>query len=165
MTISQSLLGEFDQEMASTRKMLERFPEGKSEWRPHPRSMTLGRLAGHTAEVPWWAAETMRVETMEVDPKTYKPVFATSQEQILSYFAENVKNARAAIAKASDEDMTKNWSILMDGKPLFTMPRIAVLRAFVMNHMVHHRGQLTVYYRMNEVSVPAIYGPSADEQA
>jgi uncharacterized damage-inducible protein DinB len=163
MTISQSLLGEFDQEMASTQKMLERFPEGKSEWRPHAKSMTMGH-AGHTAEVPWWASETMRVESMEPD-KSYKPVIATSREQILKYFHENVKNARAAIAKASDEELMKQWSFIMDGKPLFVMPRIAVLRTFVMNHMIHHRAQLTVYYRMNDIPVPAIYGPSADEQA
>lgn len=164
MSIAQQLLGEFDQEMAITRKMLDRYPEGKVEWRPHEKSMTLGRLAGHVAEVPWWATETMRLETMEMDPN-YKPVFATSREQVLKYFEENVKIARAAIARASDEDMKKDWSFVMEGKAVFTMPRIAVLRSFVMNHLIHHRGQLTVYYRLNGVPVPAIYGPSADEKA
>lgn len=165
MTIAQQLLGEFDKEMATTRKMLDRYPEGKVEWRPHEKSMTLGRLAGHVAEVPWWATETMRVERFEVDPKAYKAVTATSREQILKYFDENIKNARAAIANASDEDFKKDRTFLMEGKPMFTMPRIAVLRAFVMSHLIHHRGQLTVYYRLNGVPVPAIYGPSADEQS
>lgn len=165
MSISQQLLGEFDQEMATTRKMLDRYPEGKVEWRPHEKSMTLGRLAGHVAETPWWAVETMRVEKLQVDPKAYKAVIATSREQILKYFDENIKNARAAIANASDEDLKKDWTFLMDGKPVFTMPRLAVLRAFVLSHLIHHRGQLTVYYRLNGVPVPAIYGPSADEQS
>ena len=165
MSTAQHLLSEFDQEMATTRKMLDRFPDGRAEWRPHEKSMTLGRLVGHVAEVPWWATETMRVERFEVDPKAYNAVIATSREQILKYFDENVKVARAAIANASDEDLRKDWTFLMDGKVLFTMPRMAVLRAFVLSHLIHHRGQLTVYYRLNNIPIPAIYGPSADEQS
>ncbi len=162
MSISQTLLPEFDQEMASTRKILERVPEDKFTYKPHEKSMTLGRLAGHIAEMPSWAVHTMQLEVLEMQPGE-KPFAPPTSKEILDSFDKSVGEARAAIAAASDEDFHKIWTFKYDGKPLISMPRVAVLRGMVMNHMIHHRGQLGVYLRLNEVEVPGMYGPSADE--
>lgn len=166
MSIAQSLLPEFDQEMANTRKALERVPEDKFEWKPDPKSMSMGRLAQHVAEMPGWGSETLTKDSLDLDPEGKgftppKPV--SSRQEILDLFDKNVAATRAALVKAADEDLLKPWSLLMTKKVLMTMPRIAVLRTFVMNHVIHHRAQLTVYFRLNGVPVPALYGPSADE--
>ena len=165
MPIAQFLLGEFDHEMATTRKMLERFPEDKVEWRPHETSMTLGRLAGHVAELPGWTIPTVNQDKFEMDPNAYQPAVVTSKAEALKKFDETVKNARAAIAGASDETLMKPWTFVAGGHTVFTLPKVAVLRGFVMNHMIHHRGQLAAFYRIAGVKVPSIYGPSKDEQA
>lgn len=164
MAIAHALLPEFDNEMKLTRKVLERFPAGKGDWKPHDKSMPLGRLAGHLAECIGWTKETMEKEKFVMDPSQYKPVVATSAAQILEYFDKNVKISRDLLSAASDEAFLKPWEFVADGKTLFTMPRIAVVRNFVMNHTIHHRAQLGVYYRLLDVPVPSIYGPSADEQ-
>jgi uncharacterized damage-inducible protein DinB len=165
MAISQALLPEFDQEMATTRRVLERVPEGNYGWKPHEKSMTLGRLAGHVAELPGWVPMTLSKDKfdMATDGQNFPPLTASSRKSLLETFDKNVAAARQAIAAASDEQLMKNWSLLHGGKPVFTMPRVAVLRGFTMNHVIHHRGQLSVYLRLNNVPVPAIYGPSADE--
>lgn len=162
MTISQSLLPEFDQEMAGVRKTLERVPEGKADWKPHAKSMSLGRLAGHLAELPGWVDATLKQDVLEMSGD-FKPFISASPKELLEKFDQVSAQARAAIAKASDEDLMKNWSLKAGGKVMFSMPKVAVLRNFVMNHMIHHRGQLTVYLRLNDVPVPSLYGPSADE--
>jgi len=164
MSIAQSLLSEYDHEMATTRKMLERFPEDKVEWRPHETSMPMGRLAGHVAEMPEWTIPTLQQDKLEMDPAKYTPNVAKSRTEVLKKFDETVKAGRAAIAGASDETMLKPWTFIAGGKPVFTMPKIAVLRSFVMNHMIHHRGQLAAYYRIAGVPVPSIYGPSLDDK-
>jgi uncharacterized damage-inducible protein DinB len=164
MSIAQSLLSEYDHEMATTRKMLERFPEDKVEWRPHETSMPMGRLAGHVAEMPEWTMPTLHQDKLEMDPTKYTPNIVRSRNEVLKKFDENVKAGRAAIAGASDETMMKPWTFIAGGKPVFTMPKIAVLRSFVMNHMIHHRGQLAAYYRIAGVPVPSIYGPSLDDK-
>jgi len=164
MAIAQALLPEFDHEMATTRKMLERFPEDKVEWRPHETCMTLGRLAGHVAELAGWTTVTMNQDKLEMDPSTYKPNIISSRAEALKQFDETVKAGRAALAGASDETYMKPWTFVAGGQALFTMPKIAVLRSFVMNHMIHHRGQLAAFYRIAGVPVPSIYGPSKDEQ-
>ena len=164
MAIAQALLPEFDHEMATTRKMLERFPEDKVEWRPHETCMTMGRLAGHVAEMAGWTVPTITQDKMEMDPGRYTPMVATSRAALLKQFDETVKAARAAIAGASDETMMKPWTFVAGGKTVFTMPKIAVFRSFVMNHMIHHRGQLAAFYRIAGVPVPSLYGPSKDEQ-
>jgi len=164
MAISQALLQEYDREMATTRKMLERFPEDKVEWRPHETCMTMGRLAGHVAELAGWATVTMNQDKLEMDPSNYKPNIVTSRAEALKQFDETVKAGRAALAGASDETYMKPWTFVAGGQALFTMPKIAVLRSFVMNHMIHHRGQLAAFYRIAGVPVPSIYGPSKDEQ-
>jgi len=163
MSISQGLLAEFDQEMAGVRKTLERVPEGKTDWTPHPKSMTMGRLAGHVAELPLWASETLKQDEMEIGGE-FKPFISSSPKELLAKFDEASAQARAAIAGASDADLMKPWTLKVRGQTAFTLPKIAVLRSFVMNHIIHHRGQLTVYLRLNDVPVPALYGPSADER-
>lgn len=167
MAIKDGILSEFDHEIATTRRVLERVPEGKPEFKPHDKSMTLDRLAGHVAEVPGWAKETMLQDSIEVGaqvPGQAGPLKMTSRRQLLEEFDKRAAAGRAAIAGASDEAFMKPWSLIAGGKTVFTMPKIAVLRGFVMNHMIHHRGQLSVYLRLNNVAVPSIYGPSADEQ-
>jgi len=163
MSIAQGLLPEFDMETASTRRTLERLPEDKLNWTPDPKSMSLGRLAAHVAEMPGWAALTMNTNELDFAAGGYVPAVATTREQVLKIADDNAKAARAAIAAASDEDFMKPWTLRQGDQVFFTMPKIAVIRGMVMNHTIHHRGQLTVYYRMNGVPVPALYGPSADE--
>jgi uncharacterized damage-inducible protein DinB len=168
MPISQMLLPEFDQEIASMRRTIERVPENKFDWAPHPRSMTMGRLASHIAEMPTWAAMTMQHDSLDIAPvgqPAFEPSNFKSQASLLEAFDKNAAAARAAIAGASDEQLLSSWSLLKGGKTLMTMPRLAVVRSFVLNHCIHHRGQLTVYLRLNDIPVPSIYGPSADEGA
>ncbi|HVA16574.1 MAG TPA: DinB family protein [Candidatus Dormibacteraeota bacterium] len=166
MAIRDGILPEFDQEVANTRKVLERVPEGRPVYKPHEKSMPMGRLAGHTAELPGWAKETILQNSIEIrqgDPKNVALVMI-SRKQLLEEFDKRAAAGRAAIAGASDEELMKPWSLIANGKTIFTLPKIAVLRGFVMNHMIHHRAQLGVYLRLNDVPVPSIYGPSADEQ-
>ncbi|HLJ41466.1 MAG TPA: DinB family protein [Candidatus Acidoferrales bacterium] len=166
MAIRDGILPEFDHEIANTRKVLERVPEGKPDYKPHEKSMPMGRLAGHVGEIPGWAKETILQNSIEIrqgDPKNVALVMA-SRKQLLEEFDKRAAAGRAAIAGASDEELMKPWSLIANGKTIFTLPKIAVLRGFVMNHMIHHRAQLGVYLRLNNVPVPSIYGPSADEQ-
>lgn len=166
MGINAALLPEFDNEMANTRKTLERVPEGKSDWKPHEKSMAMGGLATHLSNIPTWAVFTIDQDSLDLAPggNPMPPVkLAESQAELLSTFDENVAKARAAIAGASDEELFKPWSLLTNGNTILTMPKIAVLRSFVLNHLIHHRAQLGVYLRLNDIPVPSIYGPSADE--
>jgi uncharacterized damage-inducible protein DinB len=165
MSIAQGLLAEFDMETASTRRTLARLPEDKLDFAPDPKSMTLGRLAAHVAEMPGWAALTLSTDELDFGKANFTPAVATSREQVLALADENAKAARAAIAAATDADFMKPWTLRSGDQIFFTMPKIAVIRGMVMNHTIHHRGQLTVYYRMTGVPVPALYGPSADETA
>jgi len=163
MSIAQGLLAEFDMETASTRRTLARLPEDKLDWSPDPKSMTMGRLAAHVAEMPGWAALTLSTDELDFAASPYTPAVATSQAHVLEIADQNATAARAAIAAASDADFMKPWTLRSGDQIFFTLPKIAVIRGMVMNHTIHHRGQLTVYYRMNGVPVPALYGPSADE--
>ena len=162
MSIAQSMLPEFDNEMANTRKTLERVPENKLDYKPDPKSMSMGVLASHIAEMVGWMPETLQQPSIDI-PSDFKPFLATSRKQLLDKFDANVAASRAALAGASDQGMMQEWSLKFGGNTMFTMPRIAVLRSMIMNHVIHHRAQLTVYYRLNGVPVPALYGPSADE--
>jgi uncharacterized damage-inducible protein DinB len=164
--ISQGMLPEFDMEMGNTRKTLERVPEGKGTFAPHPKSMPMARLAGHLAEIPLWGAMTLAQDEFDMNPPggvPYKSLEMTSRQAMLDAFDEQVKKARAALAATTDAQMMKPWTLKNGGNTIMSMPRIAVLRGFVMNHMIHHRAQLGVYLRMNGAPVPSIYGPSADE--
>jgi uncharacterized damage-inducible protein DinB len=164
--INQALLPEFDMEMANTRKSLERVPDDKLGWKPHEKSMTLGRLTGHLAELPSWGKVTVDNDSLDIAPPGAPPqrgLTAKSRQEALEIFDKNVAGARASIAAASDELLMKPWSLLKGGQKLMTMPKIVVLRSFMMNHVIHHRAQLGVFLRLNNIPVPSIYGPSADE--
>jgi uncharacterized damage-inducible protein DinB len=163
MSMAQAMLPEFDHEMANTRKTLERIPEDKLEFKPDPKSMSLGRLAGHIAEMPGWGSVTLQTDSMDIVPGQFTPLTATSRQQVLAEFDKNIASARAALEAATDEALMKPWTLSMAGNAMFTMPRVAVIRTMVLSHVIHHRAQLTVYYRINGVPVPALYGPSADE--
>lgn len=166
MNISDALLPEFDHEMATTRKLLERVPEGKLDWQPHEKSMKLGQLSTHIAEMPTWAGMTINRDSLDIAPvdgPSYVPKTFNTTEDLLAYFDGNVKEAREVLANTSNEKFFENWSLLAGGQTLFTLPKIAVIRTWVMNHAIHHRGQLSVYLRLNDVAVPSIYGPSADD--
>jgi uncharacterized damage-inducible protein DinB len=165
MPINQAFLGEFDHEMASTRKSLERVPEDKFDWAPHPKSMTMGKLAMHLAEMPGWTKETL--EKDEIDISGYSgPPQIKSRKELLELFDKNVASARAALVAATDDaNWMKNWSMKKGDQVAFSMPKVAVMRTFIFSHNVHHRAQLGVYLRLNNVPVPMIYGPSADEGA
>jgi uncharacterized damage-inducible protein DinB len=167
MKISESLLPEFDHEMAITHKVLERTPADKFAWKPHPKSFSMGALAAHVANMADWASLTLTSDSFDYAPpgaEPYKtPEFPTTAE-LVAAFDKSVAQARAALAAADDANMMAPWSLMAGGKTVMTMPRVAVIRSFVMNHIIHHRAQLTVYIRMNDIPVPAIYGPSADEQ-
>ncbi|HEY7784132.1 MAG TPA: DinB family protein [Pyrinomonadaceae bacterium] len=166
MAISDSLLPEFDQEMNGTRRTLERVPDDRFAWKPHEKSTAMGGLATHLSNLPTWVIYTLKQDSLDLAPGG-KPLpqmeVAKSTEDLLKTFDENIKNARAAIAEASDEELFKPWSLLQNGQMLLTLPKVAVLRSFVMNHNIHHRAQLGVYLRLNDIPVPSIYGPSADE--
>jgi uncharacterized damage-inducible protein DinB len=166
MALSESLLPEFDHEMANTRKTLERVPEDKLDWKPHEKSMLMGGLATHLSNLPTWANYTIDQDSLDLAPEG-KPLppapTVKSQSELLETFDSNVSKARAAIAGASDAELFKPWTLLSNGQQLLTLPKIAVLRSFVMNHTIHHRAQLGVYLRLNDIPVPSIYGPSADE--
>jgi uncharacterized damage-inducible protein DinB len=166
MKISEALLPEFDQEMANTRKTLERIPDDKFGWKPHPKSFAFGALATHVAQMTGWTADTMTKDSFDYAPPGEQPhpnPLAASNKELLEMFDNGVTKARAALAGASDETYFAPWSLLAGGKVQMTMPRIAVIRSFVMNHIIHHRAQLGVYLRLNDLPVPSIYGPSADE--
>lgn len=166
MTIAQSMLSEFDQEMQNTRKTLERVPDDKWNWKPHEKSGTLGWLSGHVASLPGWLTMTLNTEQFDYAPvsgPSYQPPKIENRKDALAAFDKESAEARAALAKASDQDMMATWSLLAGGKEVFSMPRVAVIRGVVMNHLIHHRAQLGVYFRLVGVPVPGLYGPSADE--
>jgi uncharacterized damage-inducible protein DinB len=166
VSFSGALLPEFDQEMATTRRTLERIPMDKPDWKPHEKSMAMGRLAIHLATLPDWATMTINQDSLDIAPvggQPYQPPKASSQKELLALFDQSVERGRAAIVRTSDEHFSKPWSLLAGGKVIFTLPRAAVLRSSVMNHIIHHRAQLGVYLRLNNIAVPATYGPSADE--
>lgn len=168
MAIKDAFLPEFDLEMQKTRKCLERVPEDKFGWKPHEKSMPLGRLVSHLADIPNYGTATVTLDSLDFAPPGGEPrktAQHSTRQSLLDAFDQNVAEARAQIENASDEHLTKPWSLLAGGKTIFTLPRAAVLRTFMMSHAIHHRAQLGVYLRLNDVPVPAVYGPSADEQA
>ncbi len=166
MAISQALLPEFDAEMANTRKTLERVPTDKFGWKPHQKSFAMGALATHIATMTGWAKDAIEKDSFDISPvggQPQQPPKAETTAELVALFDKGAASARAALAGASDEHLMKPWSLLSGGKTIMTMPRLAVVRNFVMNHTIHHRAQLGVYLRLNDIAVPSIYGPSADE--
>lgn len=161
MSIAASLLPEFDQEMATTRKVLERVPSESGPWKPHPKSFPLGHLAQLVAVMPGWLPPMLR--DTKLDLATSPGYTFESTPTLLAQFDRNVRESREALAAAKDADFDVPWSLVHGEHVLFTMPRRVVVRTHI-NHLIHHRGQLTVYLRLRDVPVPSIYGPSADEQ-
>jgi uncharacterized damage-inducible protein DinB len=164
MAIGAALIPEFDHEMANTRKALERVPEDKFGWKPHEKSGSMIWLAGHVAQIPSYASFIFASDFFDVEGGATAPPEPKSRKELLDLFDQNVKKARAELQSASDEQWAKPWSLKAGEKTFFTQPRVGVIRGMVMNHLIHHRAQLTVYLRMNNVPVPALYGPSGDEQ-
>lgn len=160
--ISQSLLPEFDHEMGTLRKYLDRFPDAQAGYKPHEKSMSAAELATHLAEMVGWVPETCAKD--EIDISGYQPNVATTRADLLARFDKNVVAARQALEQTVDSDWMRPWALKAGDHVLFSMPKIGVMRSMIMNHIIHHRAQLGVYYRMTGVPVPSTYGPSADEQ-
>jgi len=160
MTISEALLPELEEEMKTTRRLLERVPSGQGEWKPHAKSFALGHLAQLVATMPGWITSTVRGD--DIDLSEGPGYSFETTETLLTEFDQHVAEARAQIAGASDADFDLPWSLLRGEQVLFTSPRRTVVRMHV-NHLIHHRGQLTVYLRLLDVPLPSIYGPTADE--
>lgn len=167
MSISQGLLGELDHELVGTRKVLERVPEAKLEWSPHPKSSPMGRLASHLSDVAGWGIHMMETEELDIAPvggTPYTPPNFKTVREMLANFDDKNARLRELIEKAPDPAYLVPWSLKMGGRTMFTMPRIAAMRSMVFNHGIHHRAQLSVYLRLCDVPVPSLYGPSADER-
>jgi uncharacterized damage-inducible protein DinB len=165
MSLAAALLPEFDQETATTRHVLAAVPQAKTAFRPHRKSWTLGELSLHAANVLAWLPMTLQTTELDLDPPggaKFAPREFESAAATLAAFDANVTAARAALQAASDQDLMVPWTLKSRGRPHFTLPRLACVRSFVLNHMIHHRGQLTVYLRLCDVPVPMVYGPTAD---
>jgi uncharacterized damage-inducible protein DinB len=162
MPLVDSLLPEFDHEMIVTRKVLERVPEDRLTWKPHEKSYSLGQLAQHVATVPMWGAVTITQSELDMTGGQ-APSQIESRSALLATFDANVAGTRAALAGKTDAELMAPWTLKAGDKTLFTMPKASVWRSFMMSHLIHHRGQLSVYLRMQNVPLPSIYGPSADE--
>jgi uncharacterized damage-inducible protein DinB len=167
MSIAESMLPEFDHETATTRLLLERVPESKRDWKPHDKSMTLGQLAIHIATIPQWTPVTLRQTEFDTNPLDGRPYSTPPFESLadmLKKYDEGVAMARAMIAATTDGEFMVPWTLKKAGQTMFSMPRAGVFRTFIMNHAIHHRGQLSVYLRQCDVPLPNIYGPTADTQ-
>ena len=165
MSIVGDMLGELVYESANTRKLLERVPEEFIGWQPHPKSMTLGQLSSHLAEIPQWVKSIVTDEEMEFDPEQYVPTIYTTNAELLKTHDAAVEDAKKALDGMTDDQLNVIWRLKTPKQILCEMPRGVVLRTMVLNHAFHHRGQLTVYLRLKDVPLPALYGPSADEKA
>jgi uncharacterized damage-inducible protein DinB len=165
MSFAQRFLPELDQEMTTTRRALERVPEDRLEWRPHPKSATLGRLATHIGELSGFGVRIFAGDSFDIlrGGGGYQPLSLGSVREILELFDGNVQKSREQIEQASEEALRESWTLRRGDSVIFSLPRAAVLRTMLLSHLIHHRGQLSVYLRLNEVPVPSIYGPTADE--
>jgi uncharacterized damage-inducible protein DinB len=168
MKMTELFLGELEREAAATRKVLERVPEGRPEWVPHPKSMRLGYLSTLVATMPGWIDFMFNKDELDIQPVGGTPAFKreefSTRKELLAALDASVAKGRAALEGTTDEHLMTNWKFLMGGRTVTDLPRYINLRDAVFNHMAHHRGQLTVYIRLNDAPVPAIYGPSADEK-
>ncbi len=163
MSMNQGLIAELKMEAASTKKILERVPTDKNDWKPHAKSMKMGSLANHVAELPGWIAMTLTTDELDLGTMDYKPTIPTSTEELLAKLDENVNKAVAAMENASDEDFGKMWTLRNGAHIMFTLPKIAVIRSMAFSHHYHHRGQLSVYLRLLDIPIPGMYGPSYDD--
>ena len=166
MSYAESLLPEFDQEMANTRKVLERLPDEKLDWQAHRKSHTIGWNANHVADMVNWIVEVITMPSLDIAPiggQPHQTPALASRREILEQFDRNVAAARKALATVEDQRINEMWTLLKAGAPMMTMPRKTVIRSFVLNHIIHHRAHLCVYLRLNDIPVPGMYGPSGDE--
>ncbi len=164
MALNHSLSAELEQEGANTRKMLERVPAEHFDWKPHEKSFSLGRLATHVAELPSWVGYTVKADELDFGTMDYKAPTINNSSDLMQLFEENLAKAKEDLRDVSDETLMKNWTLRNKDNVYFTMPKIAVLRSMVLNHIVHHRAQLSVYLRLLNIPVPGMYGPTADER-
>ena len=164
MTRTESLLAEFAHETATARKHLERLPTGQFEWRPHPKSFTAGQLASHMVDCIRWIEPIFGADELDMDPSAYQPFDAKSVTELLETFDGDVAKGKQAMASATDTGATQPWRLKMHGKVWFQKPREAVFRDMTLSHLIHHRGQFSVYLRLLEVPVPGSYGPTADDR-
>ena len=167
MSLAQLLLPEFDHEMANTRRMLAVVPAADAEWRPHPKSYMLGDLASHIATLPLWSRYVLTEPELDLGAPANASIARvpfTTVPELLDRFDRHVGEARAALARTSDAALGETWRLKNGATTVLTMPRGAILRGFVLSHMIHHSGQLSVYLRLRDVPLPAIYGPSADSR-
>jgi uncharacterized damage-inducible protein DinB len=162
-TLSSALIAEMEQEAKTTRACLERIPADKFDWKPHEKSMKFGQLASHIAEMFGWTPPSLQQPELDFSKMDYKPFEPKTTEDLLEFFDKNVAEAIDVLRNTGDEVFLEDWTMRNGEKVYFTMPKAVVMRSFVLNHIVHHRGQLSVYLRLNDIAVPAIYGPSADE--
>jgi uncharacterized damage-inducible protein DinB len=162
MAIKDGLLAEYDHEMGTTRRLLDRLPDDRLSWKPHEKSMSLGGLATHLANLPVWGDVILNQVLFDLADAPPNAKEKTSRAEVLEDFDHKVKTTRGWLDK-TDAELMAPWTLKRSGQQMFTMPRIAAFRSFVLSHSIHHRGQLSVYLRLNDVPVPAIYGPTADE--
>ena len=162
-SIAAALIAELEYEGATTRKVLERVPADKFDWKPHEKSMTFGRLAQHVAEMHGWTKPTVEQSELDFAKADYKPFEPKTTEELVQHFEQNFNEAIETLRNAPDEIWFEPWSHRNGEQIYFTMPKVVVMRSMVLNHIVHHRGQLSVYLRENNIPVPPMYGPSADE--
>ncbi len=167
MGIAQAMIPEFDHEMANTRKTLERVPDDKFDWKAHEKSFSIGTVSTHLSNLPSWVNVALGMDEFDMAPngQPVKTQPLHSRQEVLEAFDKNIAEARKALEAETDEHILQLWKLKSNGYEILAMPRVAVLRSFVMNHIVHHRAQLTVYLRLNDIPVPSLYGPSADEQS
>jgi uncharacterized damage-inducible protein DinB len=165
MSIVQTLLPQLDHELATTRRVLEVVPEADAAWRPHPKSYSLGDLASHIATLPLWGTFEVRQPELDLGVPANASIAQapfTTIAELLDRFDRHVREERSALESVPDAAMRESWSLKNRGATVFSLPRIAVLRGFILSHMIHHRGQLTVYLRLRDVPLPSVYGPTAD---
>ena len=163
MLIRDIILPEFDEEVANTRKMLQQINDSVFDYKPHEKSMPLGRLASHVGEMVAWTNFTMASEVLNFDENKYEPYVAANAAQLLADFDSKASEARASLESASDEALETHWKMIWGGQTIMDLPRYRVIQSMVLNHLVHHRAQLGVYLRMNNIAIPGAYGPSADD--
>lgn len=163
MLLNEPLVEELMHEAAGTRKMLELIPYEKLGWQPHIKSMTLGRLGAHIAEIPGWLVQTIKQDELDFATANFMPQPLEEPGAVMNAFDENMEKGLAALSEATDENLTGAWTLRNGGEIFLRMQRIGVVRGMVLNHIVHHRGQLSVYLRLLDIPVPGMYGPSADD--
>jgi uncharacterized damage-inducible protein DinB len=163
VNIINSVIAEFENEAKTTRKHLERLPNDKFDWKPHQKSFSAAGLASHIVDCIGWTESIFNLDELDFDPSTYKPYQASSAEDLLKTFDEKVKVGQQVLSSTDDAKLALPWSLKINGKVWFEKPRAAVLRDFVLSHIIHHRGQFSVYLRLLDIAVPGSYGPSADE--